>query len=130
MIIFIPKKLTRVSYARVNIQKKCGLQNGGGRRMRYPELKDFLSGGPRENVQIRDYKSYLEIHIMTLSIRSVYRVTPGFDAVMVEIEMDYGQFGKIKKKWTFKHQQFTQEAMIATISVQMQDAQNRFHNSI
>lgn len=50
----------------------------------------------------------------------------GFDAVMVSVVMDYGQFGEVKNKWTFSNKQFTQEAMIVTISSYMVEAQDSY----
>jgi len=107
-----------------------GIRNEGGIRVKYRELVDFLSNGPRQNINVFDKGHHLDIVITTATIKTVYTLTPGFDALSVKLLMEYGKFGSIENSWNFNTQRYSQRDMISAIIDYTKNAHHNLQTSI
>lgn len=107
-----------------------GIRKEGGIRNKYKELVNFLSNGPKQFINVVDKGRHLDIVITTATIKTLYTLTPGFDALSVQVSMNYGKLGTIENSWNFNTNKYSQRDMINAITIYLRSAQRRFHNSI
>lgn len=125
IVLFI---IVKFLYDKYLLEKQ--IKKDGGISVKYRRLVDFLSNSLKGHKHIEGYNNHVNISITTLSTRSTYTVTVGFDSIIVTMDLDYGASGKYSNKWVFNTNNYTQADMIGAISTYLYGINRRVNKTI